>query len=205
MKLNATVTRAIIGGLAVSAISGGVYLTYAAGEGNPVNTEEPAADPSLGSPVELKLTDADGRPFDLASLKGRPVAVFFGFTQCPDFCPMTMQKLSIMRERIGAPFNDLHILFVSLDPERDSPEALKNYFSAFSLPVTGLTGSAADIAASAKQFAVVYETVRYSETDYAIDHTAAIFLIDRNGKRAGAIGFDADDLEFQNKLESLLK
>lgn len=205
MQITERATKVILAGLVVSAISGGAYLSYAAHEENAAITEKPVADPSLGAPVKFKLTDADSKPFDLASLKGKPVVVFFGFTQCPDVCPMTMQKLSIMHERIGAPLNDLRILFVSLDPERDTPEALKNYFSAFSIPVTGLTGSAADIAGAAKQFDVFYEIVRYSETEYAIDHTASIFLVDRDGKRAGEIGFDADEAEFQQKLESLVK
>lgn len=205
MQITERVTKVMLASLAVSAISGGAYLTYAAHEKNGAITEKPATDPSLGAPVKLKLTDADGKPFDLASLKGQPVAVFFGFTQCPDFCPMTMQKLASMRERIGTPFDELRVLFVSLDPERDKPETLKSYFNAFSLPVTGLTGSAADIASAAKQFDVFYESVRYSETYYAIDHTASIFLIDRDGKRAGEIGFGADDAEFQAKLEALVE
>lgn len=205
MQITDRATKVILAGLAVSAISVGVYLSYAVHEENAATTEEPAADPSLGAPVNFKLTDADGKPFDLASLKGRPVAVFFGFTHCPDVCPMTMQKLSVMRKRIGAPFNDLRILFVSLDPERDTPEALKSYFGSFLIPVTGLTGDAAAIADSAKQFDVFYETVRFSETDYAIDHTASLFLIDRDGKRAGEISFDAEDAEFQQKLEILIK
>ena len=205
MRITERATQFILAGLAVSAISGGAYLYYAAHEKNAAIAEKSAADPSLGTPVKLKLIDAEAKPFDLASLKGKPVAVFFGFTQCPDVCPMTMQKLSIMRERIGAPFNDLHILFVSLDPERDTPDALKSYFGSFPIPVTGLTGSAADIAGAAKQFDVFYETVRYSETDYTIDHTASLFLVDREGKRAGEIGFDADEAEFQQKLESLVK
>lgn len=204
MQITERVTKVMLASLAVSAISGGAYLTYAAHEKNAAITEKAAANPSLGATVQLKLTDADGKPFDLASLKGKPVAVFFGFTQCPDFCPMTMQKLASMRKRIGTPFNDLHVVFVSLDPERDTPEMLKAYFSAFSLPVTGLTGSAADIAGAAKQFDVFYDTVHYSETYYAIDHTASIFLIDRDGKRAGEIGFGADDAEFQAKLEALI-
>ncbi|WP_324074263.1 MAG: SCO family protein [Erythrobacter sp.] len=205
MQITERATKVVLAGLAVFAISGAAYLNYAANEENSAITEKPAADPSLGAPVKLKLTDADGKPFDLASLNGKPVAVFFGFTQCPDLCPMTMQKLASMRKRIGAPFNELHVLFVSLDPERDTPETLKSYFSAFPLPVTGLTGSAADIAGAAKQFDVFYETVRYSETYYAIDHTASIFLIDRDGKRAGEIGFGADDAEFQAKLEALVE
>ncbi|MCZ8134827.1 MAG: SCO family protein [Porphyrobacter sp.] len=205
MQITERATKVILAGLVVSAISGAAYLTYAAPEKNAAITGKPAADPSLGTPVQLKLTDADGKSFDLASLKGKPVVVFFGFTQCPDFCPMTMQKLASMRERIGTPFNELHVLFVSLDPERDTPGTLKSYFSAFPLPVTGLTGSAADIASAAKQFDVFYETVRYSETYYAIDHTASIFLIDRDGKRAGEIGFGADDAEFQAKLEALVE
>jgi protein SCO1/2 len=205
MQITERATKVILAGLAVSAISGAAYLTYGAHEKNAAITEKPAADPSLGATVKLKLTDADGEPFDLVSLKGKPVVVFFGFTQCPDVCPMTMQKLSIMRDRIGEPFNDLRILFVTLDPDRDTPEALKNYFSAFTLPVTGLTGSAADIAGAAKQFDVFYETVRYSETDYAIDHTASLFLVDRGGKRAGEIGFEADDAELQKKIQFIVK
>lgn len=205
MPITERSTQFMLAGLAVAAISGGAYLYHSASQTNAAIAEKKAADPTVGNAVELKLVDAEAKPFDLASLKGKPVVVFFGFTQCPDVCPMTMQKLSIMRERIGAPFHDLHILFVTLDPDRDTPEALKAYFGSFPIPVIGLTGNATQIAGAAKQFDVFYETVRYSETEYTIDHTASLFLVDRNGKRAGAIGFDADEAEFQQKLESLLK
>jgi len=191
--------------LALAAVSGGIYLYQHARATNGALPQREAVDAARGAPVELKLTDAEGRPFDLASLSGKPVAVFFGFTNCPDVCPMTLQRLALMREKIGGRFDDLHVLFVTLDPERDTPATLKSYFSSMPIPVTGLTGTAEQIAKAAKQFGVYYETVRYSESDYTIDHTASLFLLDRTGRRAGEIGFDSEEAEFEEKLREAIK
>lgn len=195
----------ILTALAVSAISGGVYLYNYARATNAALAQKEAPGPASRAPVDLRLTDAEGKPFDLASLAGKPVAVFFGFTHCPDVCPMTLQRLALMKEKIGSKFDDLQVIFVTLDPERDSPATLKSYFSAMPIGVTGLTGSAEQIAQAAKQFDVFYETVRYSETDYTIDHTASLFLVDREGRRAGEIAFDSEEAEFEQKLSNLIK
>lgn len=195
----------ILTALAVAAVSGGVYLYNHARATNGALAQKSAAAPAPRASVDLKLIDADGKPFDMASLSGKPVAVFFGFTHCPDVCPMTLQRLALMKEKIGSKFDDLQVVFVTLDPERDTPATLKSYFASMPIRVTGLTGTADQIARAAKQFDVYYETVRYSESDYTIDHTASLFLLDRDGRRTTEIGFDSEQAEFEQKLKTAIK
>jgi len=153
----------------------------------------------------LKLTDENGRNFDFARLSGQPVAVFFGFTRCPDVCPMTLHRLAFLRQKIGPEFDRIKIVFVSLDPQRDTPEALKNYMEGQPVRVTGLTGSEADIAKVANRFDVFHEVIRVPGQDYTIDHTASIFLVDKRGRRSGEITMDADESEYEKKLRQLLQ
>ncbi|MCW1400929.1 SCO family protein [Novosphingobium sp. MW5] len=152
----------------------------------------------------LALQDQNGKPFDYQRLAGKPVALFFGFTHCPDVCPLTLQRLARLREVIGARFDEIEVIFVTLDPERDTAEQLKGYLGAQPIRVTGLTGSQVAILHTASHFGVFREKVLTSEKDYTIDHTAALFLIGRYGAKAGQIPFDASDAEFESKLRSLL-
>ena len=94
---------------------------------------------SFGGP--FNLTGADGKPFSSASLNGKPYAIFFGFTQCPDVCPVTLGRLAKLRKELNAGERPFEILFVSVDPERDTPEEVGKYAALFNAPITGLTGS----------------------------------------------------------------
>lgn len=179
--------------LAVTAVA---YTGFASIAGN---TQAPSAFSGL------KLTDAKGRDFDFSSLSGQPVAVFFGFTYCPDVCPMTLHRLGFLRQKIGPDFDRIKIVFVSLDPQRDTPEVLKNYMEGQPVRVTGLTGTEADIAKMAKRFDVFHEVIRVPGQDYTIDHTASIFLVDKKGRRSGEITMDADESEYEKKLRQLLQ
>lgn len=152
----------------------------------------------------LALKDTQGSTFDQSALAGKPVAVFFGFTRCPDVCPMTLQRLARMREKFGSPFDQIEVIFVTLDPSRDTASLLKDYMAAQPLRVTGLTGSLNEIARTAEHFGVYREQVVTSESDYTIDHTASIFLIGKDGQRAGEIPIDATESEFESKLRGIL-
>jgi protein SCO1/2 len=131
----------------------------------------------------LDLPDADGKPRTLADWHGKVTVVFFGYTQCPDVCPTTMAELAQIRKLLGADADRLQTVFVTIDPERDTPEILKSYVANFGPGVTALRGNAEQTAAAAKEFKVFYAKVAgKSPGSYTMDHSAASFVFDPSGK-----------------------
>ncbi|HWJ93427.1 MAG TPA: SCO family protein [Telluria sp.] len=132
---------------------------------------------------EFALTDHTGKPRTLADFKGKVVVLFFGYTQCPDVCPTTMAEMANVMQQLGPQAEQVQVLFVTLDPERDKPELLAQYVPAFDKRFLGLYGDAAGTAKVAKEFKVFYSKVPGSTPDsYTIDHTAGTYIFDRNGK-----------------------
>ncbi len=131
----------------------------------------------------LDLPDVDGKPRTLADWKGKVVVVFFGYTQCPDVCPTTMAELAQIRTILGADGDRLQTVFVTIDPDRDTPAILKAYVANFGPGVTALRGNAEQTAAAAKEFKVFYAKVDgKSPGSYTMDHSAASFVFDPSGK-----------------------
>ncbi|HEX5999816.1 MAG TPA: SCO family protein [Hyphomicrobiaceae bacterium] len=156
----------------------------------------------IGGPFEL--TTHEGRRMSNAELKGKPFAVFFGFSYCPDVCPTTLQELSNVLERLGPDADRMHYLFVSVDPERDTPEHLKLYLSSFDNHITGLTGTPQEIAAIAKAYRAVYEKVPTKDGGFTFNHTAVVYLMDRDGHFAGTMNFqESEDVQLK-KLRRLI-
>jgi protein SCO1/2 len=132
---------------------------------------------------ELKLTDHNGRVRTLADFRGKVTVVFFGFTRCPDVCPTTLAELKAVKDKLGADGERLQVLFVSVDPERDTPELLAKYVPAFDPSFLGLYGDADATARTAKEFRVFYQKVPGSSPDnYSVDHTAASYVFDPQGR-----------------------
>ena len=133
---------------------------------------------------DFQLTDFDGKPRTLADFKGKAVVMFFGFTQCPDVCPTTMTELAQVKKLLGADGDKVQGLFVSIDPERDTPAVLKEYMQNFDPSFLGLyAGSPEALAALAKDFKVYYKKVDGpTPTSYTMDHTAASFVYDPEGR-----------------------
>ncbi|MDO5289700.1 MAG: SCO family protein [Pseudomonadota bacterium] len=133
---------------------------------------------------DFQLTDFHGQPRQLADFAGKAVIVFFGFTQCPDVCPTTMGEMVQLKQALDADGDRLQVLFISIDPERDTPEVLREYMAAFDPSFLGLyAGSADALAALAKQFKVYYKKVPGSTPDtYSMDHTAASYVYDPQGR-----------------------
>ncbi|MFD1710045.1 SCO family protein [Ottowia sp. GY511] len=133
---------------------------------------------------DFQLTDFDGKPRTLADFKGKVVVLFFGFTQCPDVCPTTMTELAQVKQSLGADGDKVQGLFVSIDPERDTPAVLKEYMRNFDPTFLGLyAGSPEKLAALAKDFKVYYKKVDgKTPTSYTMDHTAASFIYDPQGR-----------------------
>ncbi len=136
--------------------------------------------PAIGGP--FRLIDHNGRSVSEADFKGEPSLVFFGFTHCPDACPTTLMELSDVLQKLGPDASKVHVLFITVDPERDDVQALKDYLSSFNPQVVGLTGDPAAIAAVAKEFRIYYKKVPTDGGDYTMDHTALVYLLDRDGR-----------------------
>ena len=132
---------------------------------------------------QFSLPDFDGRTRTLADFKGKVTAVFFGYTQCPDACPTTMAELAGVAKTLGADATRLQVVFVTLDPARDTPTLLKNYVTNFRPDFLALRGDDAQTRAVAKEFKVFYEKVPGKTADsYTLDHTAGTYFFDAQGR-----------------------
>ena len=140
---------------------------------------------TLGGP--FTLTGADGKPFSSSALAGKPYAIFFGFTHCPDVCPTTLSRLVRLRQQLGGAADSPAILFVTVDPERDGPAEVGKYAQLFNAPIIGLTGSPAQIEQVKKQFGIYSQKAPDESGGYSVDHTAAALLFDAQGEFAGTI------------------
>lgn len=129
------------------------------------------------------LTDHNGKPRTLADFKGKAVLVFFGYTQCPDVCPTTMAEMAAVMQQLGPDADRLQVLFVTLDPERDTQQLLSKYVPAFDARFLGLYGDAAATARVAKEFKVFYQKVPGKDPAYyTMDHTAGSYVFDPQGR-----------------------
>jgi protein SCO1 len=128
------------------------------------------------------LEDQDGKPFSDVDMKGRPFLVFFGFTHCPDICPTTLFDISQVLRQLGKDADRAGALFITVDPGRDTPAALKDYLSNFDPHLRGLTGDDAAVHAAIKAYRVYAKKVPLDNGDYTMDHTAVVYLMDKDGK-----------------------
>lgn len=139
------------------------------------------------------LPDFDGKPRTLADFRGKVTAVFFGFTQCPDVCPTTLLKMKEVQAKLGADAGKLQVVFITVDPERDTPAVLKQYVTQFDPQYVGLAGSLEETAAVAKEFKVFYQkSPGKTPTSYSIDHTALTYVFDAQGRIRLAVKHDAN-------------
>jgi protein SCO1/2 len=132
---------------------------------------------------DFKLTDTTGKQRTLADYRGRVVVLFFGYTQCPDFCPTTMSDLATVMNELGADAARVQVLFVTLDPARDTPKVLSAYVPGFDPRFMGLYGTEQETADAAREFKVFYQKVDGpTPTSYSLDHTAQSYVFDTKGK-----------------------
>jgi protein SCO1 len=160
--------------------------------------------PTLALESLYALTTQDGGHLTAADLKGQPFAVAFGYTHCPDVCPTTLLEWSNLMRAAGADLGAFKLLFVSVDEERDTPSALKAMLASFDPRITALTGSAAEIAAVARQFGAFYEKVKRADGEYSIDHTVKSYLVDQEAHVAGSIDPETPEPDQQRVLAQLL-
>ena len=135
---------------------------------------------AIGGP--FRLVDQAGAPVTEQNLKGKPTLIFFGFTNCPDVCPTSLFEMSEVLRSLGNDADRINAYFVSVDPERDTPAAIKDYLSSFDPHLKGLTGDADAVTKMTTAYRVYSKKVPLKDGDYTLDHTALVYLMDRDGR-----------------------
>lgn len=151
----------------------------------------------------FSLTDFNGQARTLADFKGRVVMLYFGFVQCPDVCPTALTRAAAVMERLGPKAAELQVIFMTVDPERDTPGLLREYMAAFHPAFLALTGSAEQIAQTAKDFRVFYKKVP-TGSSYTMDHTALSYLFDRQGRIRVALRHEQNADDYTADIRALL-
>ena len=196
MRFATTIAAGAAGALAGALlIATGVFfgqLIKHSGEPDPVPT---------GGPFEL--VDQEGHTVTDKTFLGRPSVIFFGYTSCPDVCPTTLMDLSSWLKALGSRADKLNVLFISIDPQRDTPAHLRDFLSSFDPRIRGLTGSNEQIAAVTKEFRVYYKRFEESDGSYTMDHTGAIYLMDKSGDFVASLSFKTEDSVAIERLRSL--
>jgi protein SCO1 len=157
---------------------------------------------AIGGP--FALTKADGSTLRDSDLKGAPFVVFFGFTHCPDICPTKLFEMSEVLRAAGDKGKPLRALFVSIDPERDTPEVLKSYLGSFDPRVVGLTGDRSAIEAMVKAYRAYAKKIPTKDNDYTMDHSTLVYLMNKRGEFHGALNLERAPAEAAREWLNLL-
>ncbi len=160
-----------------------------------------AAVAPIGGP--FTLTDDTGATVTEKTLTGKPYAMYFGYTYCPDICPTTLFDLSRWIQKLGPDADKLNYVFVTVDPERDTPKLMHAYLSSFDKHIRGFTGTADQIAKIAKEYRVYYKKVPTDDGNYVMDHSAIIYLMGPDDKFVTVIPYQEDDASALAKLKNL--
>jgi protein SCO1/2 len=190
--------RNIIWALVAIVLAGLAYLTWF----DQQNGSNPMVFAQIGGPFDL--IDQDGQPVDQTMFDGKPYALFFGFTHCPEICPTSLYEMAGWIEAMGPDAEKMGFAFISVDPERDTPEVLKDYVSAFSDRIVGLTGTQEQVDTTVKSYGVLAERVPLEDGDYTMNHTASVFLMNADGSFRGTIAYGEDADVVQKKLSNLI-
>lgn len=153
--------------------------------------------------TDFTLVDHNGNTITQAAFAGRPTLVFFGFTRCPEVCPTTLYEMAGWFEALGEQGRNLQAFFISVDPERDTPEIMKSYAEALTDRVTGITGDPDEIAKVIAAWHVYAAKIPTDDGDYTMDHTASVFLMDENGVFKGTIAYGENPETAIAKLKRL--
>lgn len=163
----------------------------------------------LDSPTtapDLTLTDQSGQPASLSDFRGKLVLLYFGYTFCPDVCPTTLGTVNQALGLLGAKADDVQLVMISVDPERDTPPVLASYLANFNPTFVGLTGTPEEIASAATPFGVFYEKHEGSAaTGYLVDHTASLMVLDRDGRMRLVLPFGTSAEDIASDLRQLLR
>jgi protein SCO1/2 len=165
----------IVGAFSASLVVGLLLMLWTMG-----GLKNVAAPAAIGGPFQL--TDQSGQTVTEKSLQGHPTLIFFGFTHCPDVCPTSLFEMSEVLRAMGKDADKVNAVFISVDPERDTPATMKDYLSSFDPHLEGLSGDPAETAKVITSYRVYAKKVPTKDGDYTMDHTALIYLMDRDGR-----------------------
>ncbi|MGE5271621.1 MAG: SCO family protein [Thiohalocapsa sp.] len=190
----------VLAGLLVL-VAGGLFA-YAVWD-NPKGAAGTLLSSAIGGP--FRLVDQNGKPFTDADLNGKWHLVFFGYTHCPDVCPTTLNEIALAFAKLNkAERNDVGVVFVSVDPERDTPAVLKSYVESFDVPIVALTGSKEAVAEAAKAYRVYSAKHPRADGGYDMDHSAVVYVMDPQGRFTATFTPDTTADAIATRLEKLL-
>jgi len=190
---------AFLGGLVI--LGGGVFLGLASRD-----TPRGAAGTLLASAIggPFRLVDQNGKTVTDADLKGKWSLVYFGYTHCPDACPTALNDIAVALDELGPKRAEVRPVFITVDPERDTPAVLKSYVTAFDAPILALTGTAEEVAQAAKGYRVYYAKHPEAGGDYSMDHSSVIYVMDPQGRFTASFTHESSPEEIAERLKKLL-
>jgi protein SCO1/2 len=187
----------VIGAFSASLVVGLVLMLWVMG-----GLKHATAPASIGGPFQL--TDQAGQTVTEKSMQGHPTLIFFGFTHCPDVCPTTLFEISEVLRVMGKDADSVNAYYISVDPERDTAAAMKDYLSSFDPRLKGLVGNSEEIAKVLSEYRVYAKKVPLKDGDYTMDHTALIYLMDRDGKFVSPFNLNRKPEEAASDLKRYL-
>jgi protein SCO1/2 len=182
-------------------VAAGVLLALAMRE-TPRGAAGTALASAIGGPFHL--IDQNGKPVSDADLKGKWQLVFFGYTHCPDTCPTALNEIALALDQLGVKRGEVEIVFITVDPERDTPDVLKSYVQSFDAPIIALTGSPDAVAQAAKAYRVFYAKHPRGDGDYDMDHSAVIYVMNPEGRFTATFTPDSSADAIVQRLQKLL-
>ena len=185
----------MVGAIAVSACATALWM------GLTLRAQVQSGATKIGGP--FTLVDDTGVQVSEADLKGKPTVMYFGYTFCPEVCPTTLTDLVQWMQMIGRDADRLNYVFVTVDPERDTPKVMHDYVSAFDPRIRGLTGTSEQIAKVTKEYGVYYKRIPISDGGYVMDHSAVLYMMDPNVRFVGVIPYQEDSAKAVAKLKKL--
>ena len=182
-------------------LGAGLFLALALRD-NPRGVGGTALASAIGGP--FRLIDQNGQTVTDADLKGKWSLVYFGYTHCPDACPTALNDISIALDDLGPKRDAVRAVFITVDPERDTAEALKSYVTSFDAPILALTGSPEAIAQAAKGYRVYYAKHPEAGGDYSMDHSSVIYVMDPQGRFTASFTHESAPEQIAERLKKLL-
>ena len=187
---------------ALLVVAAGVLLALAVRETPRGGAAGTALASAIGGPFHL--VDQNGKAVSDADLKGKWQLVFFGYTHCPDACPTALNEIALALDQLGEKRSDIAVVFITVDPERDTPEVMKSYVQSFDAPIIALTGSADAVAQAAKAYRVYYAKHPRGDGDYDMDHSAVIYVMNPEGRFPATFTPDSTADALAQRLQKLI-
>ena len=198
-SLRSLIAAVLLAGILV--LAAGALLGFALHE-NPKGAAGTLLGSAIGGPFHL--VDQNGKPVSDADLKGKWQLVFFGYTHCPDTCPTALNEISLALDQLGKKRDEVEVVFITVDPERDTSEVLKSYVQSFDASIIALTGSPDQVAQAAKGYRVYYAKHSRPDGGYDMDHSAVIYIMDPQGRFTATFTPDATADAMAERLQKLL-